>query len=71
MVMFPLTFLSNAFVPTDTMPPYLQAFANVNPVSHIISAIRDLANDGPGDRPGRLGAPRLRRRRRDLRARCR
>ena len=46
MVMFPLTFLSNAFVPTDTMPPYLQAFANANPVSHIISAIRDLANNG-------------------------
>ncbi|MFZ2015997.1 MAG: ABC transporter permease [Nocardioides sp.] len=46
MVMFPLTFLSNAFVPTSTMPTYLQAFANANPVSHIISAIRDLANDG-------------------------
>ena len=46
MVMFPLTFLSNAFVPTETMPPYLQAFANANPVSHIISAIRDLANEG-------------------------
>jgi ABC-2 type transport system permease protein len=46
MVMFPLTFLSNAFVPTDTMPTYLQAFADANPVSHIISAIRDLANDG-------------------------
>ena len=46
MVMFPLTFLSNAYVPTSTMPPYLQAFANANPVSHIISAIRDLANDG-------------------------
>ena len=46
MVMFPLTFLSNAFVPTETMPPYLQAFANANPVSHIISALRDLANDG-------------------------
>ncbi len=46
MVMFPLTFLSNAFVPTDTMPGWLQAFANVNPVSHVISAIRDVANDG-------------------------
>ncbi len=46
MVMFPLTFLSNAFVPTETMPTYLQAFANANPVSHIISAIRDLANNG-------------------------
>lgn len=46
MVMFPLTFLSNAFVPTDTMPGWLRAFADVNPVSHVISAIRDLANDG-------------------------
>ena len=46
MVMFPLTFLSNAFVPTDTMPGWLQAFADANPVSHIISAIRDLANQG-------------------------
>ena len=46
MVMFPLTFLSNAFVPTETMPGWLQAFANINPVSHVISAIRDLANNG-------------------------
>ncbi|GAA5153509.1 ABC transporter permease [Nocardioides marinquilinus] len=46
MVMFPLTFLSNAFVPTDTMPGWLRAFADVNPVSHVISAVRDLANRG-------------------------
>jgi len=46
MVMFPLTFLSNAFVPTDTMPQWLQTFADLNPVSLVISAIRDLANDG-------------------------
>lgn len=46
LVMFPLTFLSNAFVPTDTMPGPLQAFAEVNPVSLVITAIRDLANDG-------------------------
>jgi ABC-2 type transport system permease protein len=46
MVMFPLTFLSNAFVPTETMPGWLRAFADVNPVSHVISAIRSLANDG-------------------------
>jgi ABC-2 type transport system permease protein len=46
MVMFPLTFLSNAFVPTDTMPGWLQAFADANPVSHVISSLRDLANDG-------------------------
>ena len=46
MVMFPLTFLSNAFVPTRTMPGWLEAFANVNPVSHVISAMRGLANHG-------------------------
>ena len=46
MVMFPLTFLSNAFVPTSTMPTWLQAFADANPVSHVISALRDLANNG-------------------------
>ncbi len=46
MIMFPLTFLSNAFVPADTLPDWLEAFVNVNPVSHVVSAVRDLANDG-------------------------
>ena len=46
LVMFPLTFLSNAFVPTDTMPRPLEAFAEVNPVSLVITALRDLANHG-------------------------
>lgn len=46
LVMFPLTFLSNAFVPTETMPAPLRAFADVNPVSLVITAIRDLANEG-------------------------
>ncbi|MBF4769060.1 ABC transporter permease [Nocardioides agariphilus] len=46
MVMFPLTFLSNAFVPADTMPGWLEAFTKVNPVSHVVTALRDLANTG-------------------------
>ncbi|HEX3932609.1 MAG TPA: ABC transporter permease [Nocardioides sp.] len=46
MIMFPLSFISNAFVPADSMPSWLHAFADVNPVSHVISAIRDLANNG-------------------------
>jgi ABC-2 type transport system permease protein len=46
MVMFPLTFLSNAFVPASTLPDWLQAFVKVNPVSHVVSAVRSLANDG-------------------------
>jgi ABC-2 type transport system permease protein len=46
MIMFPLTFLSNAFVPVDTLPGWLRAFVTVNPVSHVVSAVRDLANAG-------------------------
>ncbi|MFC8597103.1 ABC transporter permease [Isoptericola sp. NPDC057191] len=46
LVLFPLTFLSNAFVPVDTMPGWLQGFVNVNPVSHLVSAVRDLASTG-------------------------
>lgn len=46
LILFPLTFLSNAFVPVDTMPGWLQAFVNVNPVSHLVSAVRELANNG-------------------------
>ncbi|WP_248581536.1 ABC transporter permease [Nocardioides sp. InS609-2] len=46
MVMFPLTFLSNAFVPADTLPGWLETFTKVNPVSHVVNALRDLANTG-------------------------
>ena len=46
MVMFPLTFLSNAFVPAETLPDWLQAFTKINPVTHIVTALRDLANTG-------------------------
>lgn len=46
MIMFPLTFLSNAFVPVESLPSWLAAFVKVNPVSHVVSAVRDLANDG-------------------------
>lgn len=46
MVLFPLTFLSNIFVPVDTMPGWLQAFVNVNPVSYLVTAARDLSNTG-------------------------
>ena len=45
MVMFPLAFLYNAFVPVDTLPGWLQAVTRVNPVSHVISALRDLMNN--------------------------
>jgi ABC-2 type transport system permease protein len=46
LVLFPLTFLSNAFVPVNTLPGWLKAFVKVNPVSHLVSAGRALANHG-------------------------
>ncbi|NUT20690.1 MAG: ABC transporter permease [Hamadaea sp.] len=46
MIMFPLTFLSNAFVPLQTLPGWLQAFVRINPVTLVIKATRDLMNEG-------------------------
>lgn len=37
---FPLTFVSSAFVPTNTMPPALKAFAENQPLTQVINAIR-------------------------------
>ena len=45
-ILFPITFLSNIFVGPDTMPAGLRAFADVNPVSHLVTAERD-PMDGP------------------------
>lgn len=39
-VIFPLTFASSAFVPTDTMPSALRAFAENQPLTHVINAMR-------------------------------
>ncbi|MFD1933266.1 ABC transporter permease [Nonomuraea mangrovi] len=46
MILFPLTFLSNAFVPVESLPGWLAAFVRINPVSHLVTAARDLANSG-------------------------
>ena len=45
---FPLTFVSSAFVPTDAMPGAVQAFADVNPVTVAVDAARALTT-GQGD----------------------
>jgi ABC-2 type transport system permease protein len=49
MVLFPLTFLSTAFVPLDTLPDWLRHFVQVNPVSHIVAGVRSLADHGAVD----------------------
>ena len=46
-VMFPLTFVSNVFVPTDTMPGWLQGWVHVNPVTIVANAVRGLLVSGP------------------------
>lgn len=41
-IVFPLTFASSAFVPTEGMNPILKAFAENQPITHIIEAVRAL-----------------------------
>jgi len=42
MVMFPLTFVSNIFVDPKTMPGWMQAVVEVNPITHLATAVRGL-----------------------------
>ena len=42
LIVFPMTFLSNAFAPTTAMPRVLQYFAEWNPVSTMVAACREL-----------------------------
>jgi ABC-2 type transport system permease protein len=41
-VTFPLTFVSNVFVDSATLPGWLQSFVEINPVSHLVTAVRGL-----------------------------
>jgi ABC-2 type transport system permease protein len=42
-----LPFMSGAFVPTETMPGWLQAFTANQPMTHIVSTLRGLLTDTP------------------------
>ncbi len=46
MFIFPLTFASSAFAPAETMPGWLRAFVDHNPVTHAVDAIRAWFNGG-------------------------
>jgi ABC-2 type transport system permease protein len=48
MILFPLSFLSNGFVPAETMPAALETFANWNPVSALVQATRELFGNTGG-----------------------
>lgn len=45
--LFPVTFVSNVFVPADTMPAWLQPIVQANPVSILADAARGLLVGGP------------------------
>ena len=47
LILFPLTFLSNVFVDPSTMPGWLEAFAEANPVSHLVTAVRSVMAGSP------------------------
>ncbi len=46
-VMFPLTFGSNVFVQTTTLPGWLQAWVKINPVTALTEASRGMVTGGP------------------------
>jgi oleandomycin transport system permease protein len=50
-VLFPITFTSDAFVRTASMPGWLQAWSKANPVSLTSDAMRGLMVSGPVTRP--------------------
>jgi ABC-2 type transport system permease protein len=41
-ILFPLTMASNIYVQPDTLPDWLQTFVEINPVSHLVTAVRGL-----------------------------
>ena len=51
LILFPLTFISNAFVPSDTLPAPLRAIAEINPVSSLVQAARNLFGNTPPGTP--------------------
>ena len=44
---FPLVFASSVFTPVETMPGWLQAFADVQPITRAADAVRALTQGGP------------------------
>jgi ABC-2 type transport system permease protein len=44
MALFPLVFLSNVFVEPETLPGWLEAFVDVSPISHLVTAARGLVD---------------------------
>jgi len=53
MILFPLTFIANTFVPAQNLPPVLRTIAEWNPVSALAQALREaFGNTGPATATG-------------------
>jgi ABC-type multidrug transport system permease subunit len=52
--LFPVTFVSNAFVPTSSLPGWLQPIAEWNPISSTVLALRELFGNPTGYAPGKI-----------------
>ena len=56
LLVFPLTFVSSAYVPVDTMPGWMQPFARNQPITAMVDAVRAWVVDDPvaalGHSPG-------------------
>jgi oleandomycin transport system permease protein len=46
-ILFPITFTSGTFVPLNTMPGWMQAWAKYSPVTYLTNAVRGLFVGGP------------------------
>ncbi|ANG86606.1 ABC transporter permease [Microbacterium aurantiacum] len=51
LILFPLTFISNAFVPSENLPTPLRIFAEWNPVSALVQSARELFGNVPPGTP--------------------
>ncbi|WP_267242269.1 ABC transporter permease [Streptomyces sp. PR69] len=47
LVTFPMSFVSNVFVDPATLPGWLEAFVDVNPITHLVTAVRGLMHAEP------------------------
>ena len=47
LLIMPLTFASSVFVPADSLPGWMQGFVGVNPMTHVVGAMRGLFVGGP------------------------
>jgi len=51
MVIFPVTFIANTFVPSENLPTVLRTFAEWNPISALTQAVRELFGNIPPGTP--------------------